>query len=155
MGEKNIPSLATVTTRTFLLLWPYLNRTHKANWIRGKLWQQQKMKYSNQEMNRGVERKRISATQTLSGLDPLFFHSNRVITTAMHLSKNASQPPGNKISGTFVPTNLFLLDEPGHMSHSVKEVTSWKGAVWNRPRARGGTLSTAMETQPKFCQIWQ
>ena len=72
-------------------------------------------------------------------------------TAAIPLPESVSQPPGNKISGTFIPADLFLWEEPGHMTHSGKEVTSWIGAVWSRPQAKRGTLSIQAYKQIQPC----
>ena len=44
--------------------------------------------------------------------------------TAIRLSKKTNHPPEYGISGTFIPTILFLWEDKGQMSHSQRELTS-------------------------------
>lgn len=51
-----------------------------------------------------------------------YFHVSTILvrlshTTAVRLSKKASLPPENNISGTFIPAHLFHWEETGRMTH--------------------------------------
>lgn len=71
----------------------------------------------------------------------------------MLISKNASQPPGNKMCGIFIPYQFISLGgtRANDSFYCRKEVTSWKVAIWIRPQAKRGTLSTKEKAQTKHC----